>query len=73
MLTDTRARTYDEMVDALAAEGLPQLQDTLAGLTAVSDFEAVLTWAVGVTSRAPFAVTTLSDPPRLVIDIASAG
>jgi uncharacterized protein (TIGR03083 family) len=34
MLTDTRARTYDEMVDALAAEGLPQLQDTLAGLTA---------------------------------------
>jgi hypothetical protein len=46
---------------------------TLAGLAAVGDFEAVLTWAIGVTNRAPFAVTTLSDPPRLVIDIASAG
>jgi uncharacterized protein (TIGR03083 family) len=34
MMTGTRARTYDELVDALAAEGLPQLQDTLAGLTA---------------------------------------
>ena len=38
MTTDTQARTYDEMVDALAAEGLPQLQDTLAGLTA-ADWE----------------------------------
>jgi uncharacterized protein (TIGR03083 family) len=33
MMTDTRARSYGEMVDALAAEGLPQLQDTLSGLT----------------------------------------
>ena len=31
-MTGTRARSYDEMVDALA-EGLPQLQDTLSGLT----------------------------------------
>ena len=31
MVTGTRARSYDEMVDALA-EGLPMLQDTLAGL-----------------------------------------
>jgi hypothetical protein len=33
MVTGTRARSYQEMVDALA-EGLPLLQDTLAGLTA---------------------------------------
>ena len=33
MVTGTRARSYQEMVDALA-EGLPQLQDTLSGLTA---------------------------------------
>jgi Mycothiol maleylpyruvate isomerase N-terminal domain len=33
MVTGTRARSYDEMVDALAAEGLPMLQDTLSGLT----------------------------------------
>ena len=32
MVTGTRARSYHEMVDALA-EGLPLLQDTLAGLT----------------------------------------
>jgi uncharacterized protein (TIGR03083 family) len=33
MVTSTRARSYDEMVDALAAEGLPALQDALSGLT----------------------------------------
>ena len=32
MATGTRARSYDEMADALAAEGLPAPQDTLAGL-----------------------------------------
>jgi uncharacterized protein (TIGR03083 family) len=32
MDTGTRARSYDEMVEALATEGLPALQDTLAGL-----------------------------------------
>ena len=34
MVTGTRARSHDEMVDALAEEGLPALQNTLAGLTA---------------------------------------
>jgi hypothetical protein len=33
MVTGTRARSYDEMVDALAAEGLPALQDKLAEVT----------------------------------------
>ena len=33
MVTGTRARSYDEMVDALAEEGLPALQDALSGLT----------------------------------------
>jgi uncharacterized protein (TIGR03083 family) len=32
MVTGTRARSYEEMVDALAAEGLPALQDTLTAL-----------------------------------------
>jgi hypothetical protein len=32
MVTGTRARSYEEMVDALA-EGLPMLRDTLSGLT----------------------------------------
>src|SRR5215216_7532417 len=34
MVTGTRARTYEEMVDALAEEALPALQDTLSGLAA---------------------------------------
>jgi hypothetical protein len=38
MMTSTRARTYDEMVDALAAEGLPALRDKLATL-APTDWE----------------------------------
>jgi uncharacterized protein (TIGR03083 family) len=33
MVTGTRARSYDEMVKALAEEGLPALQDKLAQLT----------------------------------------
>jgi hypothetical protein len=32
MVTGTRARSYDEMVDALAEEALPTLQEPLAGL-----------------------------------------
>jgi uncharacterized protein (TIGR03083 family) len=38
MGTGTRARSYDEMVDALATEGLPALLDSLAGL-APEDWE----------------------------------
>ena len=38
MVTGTRARTYEEMVNALAEEGLPALQDTLSGL-APEDWE----------------------------------
>ena len=33
MVTGTRARTYDEMVNALAEEGLPALQAKLSDLT----------------------------------------
>lgn len=33
------------------------------------DFEAVLTWVVGIGSRAGFRVTTLPAPSRLVIDV----
>ncbi|SEH74484.1 hypothetical protein SAMN04489835_3566 [Mycolicibacterium rutilum] len=33
------------------------------------DFEAVLTWVVGLRQKAPFAVSVLDDPPRLVVDL----
>ncbi len=32
------------------------------------DFEAVLSWAVGLRNKVPFKVTTLKDPARLVVD-----
>jgi hypothetical protein len=40
-------------------------------LTAVQgeDFEAVLTYGIGVARRALFRVSTLNDPPRVVVDI----
>jgi hypothetical protein len=34
----------------------------------VGDFEALLTWAVGLDAEVPFLVTTLDSPDRLVID-----
>jgi len=36
------------------------------------DFEAVLTWAIGLESKTPFKVTTTSSPSRLIVDFRSA-
>jgi hypothetical protein len=35
------------------------------------DFEATLSWVIGLDRQAPFTVTELADPTRVVIDIAS--
>jgi hypothetical protein len=35
---------------------------------AAGDFEAVLSWVVGLRSEVPFRATVLAEPPRLVID-----
>jgi hypothetical protein len=40
-------------------------------LVGAGGFEAVLTWAVGIDGERPFRVTTLSNPPRIVIDVDS--
>jgi hypothetical protein len=37
-------------------------------LARVGGFEGVLTWAVGLADRADYRITTLDDPPRLVVD-----
>lgn len=53
------------------------LQITMQGpgpatdLVFVGDFEGNLYWAVGLRQEAPFAVGVLSNPTRLVIDIAT--
>lgn len=37
----------------------------------VEDFEGQSAWALGLDRRRPFAVSTLTTPPRLVVDVAS--
>jgi hypothetical protein len=41
-------------------------------LARTGDFEAVLSWAIGVEKQAGFRVRTLDDPARLVVDVESA-
>jgi hypothetical protein len=49
----------------LQPSGTQQVQE----LARVEDFEGVLTWVLGVKSEAPFRVSVVSAPPRLVIDV----
>jgi len=43
---------------------------TITELVRTGAFEGVLTWVIGVEAEAPFHVTTLQSPPRLVVDLA---
>ncbi len=43
----------------------------ISELVRAGGFEAVLVWAVGVDGERPFRVATLTDPPRVVIDVDS--
>jgi len=45
---------------------LPEMQE----IAVAGDFEAVLSFGIGVAQVEPFSVTTMSGPPRLVIDVA---
>lgn len=45
--------------------------EIVAELVRTGDFEAVLTWAIGLHEQAPFRVLRLDGPPRLVIDFRS--
>jgi hypothetical protein len=60
MVTGTRARSYEEMVDALA-EGLPQLQDTLSGLTP-ADWERPTLLRPPEPGKPPWTVLQLAAP-----------
>jgi hypothetical protein len=41
----------------------------VAELVRTGDFEGTLSWAIGVRRRAAFRVTTLMDPPRIIVDV----
>jgi hypothetical protein len=49
--------------------GLPAVKE----VTQLGDFEAVVSYGIGVDQRRPIEVSTLSSPSRLVIDIATTG
>jgi hypothetical protein len=50
----------------LPGPGTPVLEVVRTG-----DFEAVLTWAVGLEARVPYRVLTLENPARIVVDFAA--
>ena len=43
---------------------------SVAEIVFVDDFEAVMVWAIGLDGRRAFNVGTLTNPPRIYIDIA---
>lgn len=49
----------------------PPATTAIAELVQTGDFEAVLTWVIGTTAQAPYKVTVLAGPPRLVVDVAA--
>jgi hypothetical protein len=51
------------------APGLPAVKE----IAQLGDFEAVVSYGIGVDQRRPLEVSTLSKPSRLVIDIATTG
>jgi hypothetical protein len=56
-------------------KGPRRIEGSAAGTSVIremvrtGDFEAVLTWAIGLSDRVDFRVLTLASPPRLVVDV----
>lgn len=68
-----RAAGYDPNTGNQTYLGPLELKPALPSLLEaerIGDFEAVLSWALGLSAEADFRVTTLEDPPRLVVDVA---
>jgi hypothetical protein len=59
----------------LVYTGPPRIDGAQAGASVVQevarigDFEAVLSWAIGLSDRVDFRVSTLDAPPRLLVDL----
>jgi len=62
----------------LVYKGPKRIDAASAGATAVrelvrtGDFEAVLSWAIGLEAKVPFRVTTAASPSRLIVDFRNA-
>jgi hypothetical protein len=64
-LSTSGARTTYTGPDRLRPSGTTVVRE----LARSGDFEGTLTWVAGASVQAPFRVTTLSSPPRLVVDV----
>jgi hypothetical protein len=73
-VTITPGATYDPEDMSPTYEGhhrlVPRL-DPIVEMVLTGDFEATLTWVIGLTDQKGFRVFVLDDPLRVVIDIAS--
>lgn len=71
------ATGYDLEAGAPTYTGPPRLPGPAGGTVTqavrTGDFESVLTWVLGATERAPFTVSALTAPSRLVIDVEALG
>jgi hypothetical protein len=69
-----RASGYDADAGHPSYTGPDRVPGSAGGnvneVVANGDFEGVLSWVVGLDGKAPFRVSTLSTPSRLVIDVA---
>ena len=71
LLVDMRpAVGHDDAGQPTAPRDLQPSLSTLKRVVRTCDFEGVVGYGVGLSARKPFAVSTLNNPPRLVIDIA---
>ncbi len=65
-MTDTEGNGYQG-----ATQIVPTNVEHILELRQIENFEGLHAWAIGLDQRRNFSVTTLTDPPRIVIDIAT--
>lgn len=71
LVVDLRpAASHNDNGQQTAVRDLNVKLATITRAFRICDFEAVVDYAVATTAKKPFKVSTLQDPPRLVIDIA---
>ena len=67
-MSPARAHTEDGGSTVAERERMPNLP-VVAELELTCDFEAVVTWVLGVESPNRYRIHELTDPPRLVVDV----
>ena len=68
---ETSGNTFHETYTG--ATSIPLAYPAIQSVVETGDFEGVLNWVIGVRTHPAFKVTTLSNPTRIVVDVASAG